>query len=114
MDRSRTVGPKPKQCRDDRCRGLAAPEPSFARAATADDLQEILRRMCRSLADPQGNLLRDFLFCIGPKERDKVHRRFMKLLFDELMEQHDYQHEHQGEQGPPTGRFVGVKGPPPK
>ena len=33
----------------------------------------------------------------------------MKLLQIELSEQHDYQHEHQGEQGPPTGKYVGVK-----
>ena len=35
-----------------------------------DDFQEILRRMCRSLSDPQGNVLYDFLFVIGP-ERDR-------------------------------------------
>jgi hypothetical protein len=71
-----------------------------------DDLQEILRRMCRSLSDVQGNHLGDFLFIIDPKDRAKVHRRFVKLLGEELFNQHDYQHEHQGRQGPPTGRFA--------
>lgn len=76
-----------------------------------DDFQEILRRMCRSLSDPQGNVLYDFLFVIGAKDRVKVHKQFMKLLDIELQAQHDYQHEHQGEQGPPTGRYAGVKDP---
>ena len=77
--------------------------------ANADDFREILRRMCRALADPQGNILYNFLGSIDLKVRDKVHRRFIKLLFEELGNQHDYQHIHQGEQGPPTGRFVGQR-----
>jgi hypothetical protein len=77
----------------------------------ADDFQEILRRMCRSLSDHQGNLLFDFLFVIDPKDRDKVQRQFIKLLGDELTAQHEYQHQHQGEQDPPTGKYAGVKRP---
>ena len=61
-------------------------------------LQEILRRMCRSLTDAQGNLLSDFLFVMAKgKDRLKIHRRFLQLLDQEL----DNQHEHQGRQDPP-------------
>jgi hypothetical protein len=78
---------------------------------TPDDIQEILRRMCRSLSDRQGNVLVNFLFVDSYKNRVQIHRHFMKLLWDELFAQHEYQHRHQGEQGPPTGKYVGVKGP---
>jgi hypothetical protein len=82
------------------------------KSATADDFQEIVRRMCRSLSDDQGSLLYDFLFMFKEsKNRDKVHRRFMQLLSTELINQSGYQREHQGEQGPPTGKYVGIKGP---
>jgi hypothetical protein len=62
-------------------------------ANAEDELQEILVRMCRSLSDAQGNLLYDFLClgCVG-KHRVKIHQRFIRLLVDELMNQHDYQH----------------------
>ena len=70
-----------------------------------EHLQTTLRRMCRSLTSAQGNLLGDlisFPLSLG-KDRLKLRRHFLDLLDQELMNQHDYQHQHEGHQDPPHG-----------